>query len=57
MSAHPEKLSFSEELLLLSLDDEQGKPVAYDCNVLSLALAGAVLFELMLLGKIVIQDE
>jgi Golgi phosphoprotein 3 len=53
----PTDLSITEELLLLSLDDEKGKLVSFDSTVLSFTLAGAVLFELMLLGKIEIKEE
>jgi golgi phosphoprotein 3 len=41
-------LSIPEELLLLSLDDEQGKLVSSDSTVLRFVLAGAVLDELAL---------
>ena len=52
-----ETLSITEELLLLSMDDEKGKLVSPSVDGLAYTMAGAVLFELMLLGKIEIQDE
>ena len=51
------KLSISEELLLLSMDDEKGKLISPTMDGLAYTLAGAVLFELMLLGKIEIDDD
>jgi golgi phosphoprotein 3 len=51
-----QSLSICEELLLLSLDDEEGKLVTSSSELISFTLAGAVLFELMLLGKIEIED-
>ena len=50
-------LSISEELLLLSMDDEKGKLVSPTMDGLAYTLAGAVLFELMLLGKIEIEND
>lgn len=52
-----EPLTISEELLLLSMDDENGKLVSPTMDGLAYTLAGAVLFELMLLGKIEIDDD
>lgn len=52
-----ESLTISEELLLLSMDDEKGKLVSPSMDGLAYTLAGAVLFELMLMGKIEVDDD
>ncbi len=52
-----ETLSISEELLLLSMDDEKGKLVSPSIDGLAYTLAGAVLFELMLMGKIEVEAD
>ena len=49
-------LSISEELLLLSLDDDQGKLVTSDSTVLRFTLAGAVLYEFLLLQVLEIRE-
>lgn len=50
-------LSITEELFLLSLDDEKGKLVNCDSNVVRFDLAGAILFELKLRGEIEIKGR
>jgi golgi phosphoprotein 3 len=50
-------LSISEELLLLAMDDEKGKLVSPSMGGLAYTQAGAVLFELILMGKIEIEDD
>jgi len=52
-----DKLSISEELLLLAMDDEKGKLVSPSIDGLAYTQAGAVLFELILMGKIEIEDD
>lgn len=49
-------LSIPEELLLLSMDDEQGRLVSSDSIILRFVLAGAILDELVLRKLVEIQD-
>ena len=48
----PGALTLAEEIVLLSLDDETGRPVGRAGMTPDLALAGALLMELALLGRV-----
>ena len=48
----PGALTLAEEIVLLSLDDETGRPVGRAGMAPDLALAGALLMELALAGKV-----
>ena len=50
-------LSITEEMLLLSLDDEKGKLIYCDSNVLRFVLAGGVLFDLLIQKEIEIEKD
>lgn len=50
-------LSITEEILLLSLDDEKGKLIYCDSNVLRFVLAGGVLFDLLIQKEIEIEKN
>lgn len=45
-------LSIPEEVLLLTLDDETGRPLGVPAQAVALALAGAALMELALAGRL-----
>ncbi len=48
----PTKLTLAEELLLIALDDESGRPIDLPPFWLDTALAGAILMELCLVGRL-----
>ncbi|MCB1121653.1 MAG: GPP34 family phosphoprotein [Verrucomicrobiae bacterium] len=56
-SADFPELSIPEELLLLSLDDEEGKLVSSDSTVLRFTLSGGILDELVIRGLVKIEDR
>jgi Golgi phosphoprotein 3 len=46
------ELTLAEELALLALDDQTGKQLDLPCNALAYGLAGAIILELSLAGRI-----
>ena len=50
-------LALTEKLLLLSIEDDAGEVIPFASEALRFGLAGAILAELSLLGKVTVQDK
>ena len=50
-------LVLTEKLLLLSIEDDSGEVIPFVSEALRFGLAGAILAELSLLGKVTVQDK